>query len=193
MQHTTNTPANHLIGTLAVSLLIAGVWRTAAWADGGQVRAVERHADLQVSVFTSPNPLRAGPVDVSVLVQDATTGEPIAETEIRVRLIPRSAHGAPIHALATASAATNKLLRAALVELPHAGWWDVEVSCIAARARTDVRFSMEAAAPLPRWLSVWPWFTWPLGVVILFAIHRRLVAQRHPIARNIRYPIARCC
>ena len=37
---------------------------------------------------------------------------------------------------------------------------------------------MEAAPPLPRWLSVWPWFTWPIVAVLLFAIHRTLVTRR---------------
>jgi hypothetical protein len=45
-------------------------------ADGGAMRLSERAGGYRVTVFTDPTPLRAGPVDVSVFVQDADTGEP---------------------------------------------------------------------------------------------------------------------
>ena len=45
------------------------------WADGGTVRLSEEQGRYRITVFTAPAPLRAGPVDVSVLVQEAATGE----------------------------------------------------------------------------------------------------------------------
>jgi len=42
-------------------------------ADGGAVRLSERQGGYQITAFTSPTPFRAGPVDISVLVQDAAT------------------------------------------------------------------------------------------------------------------------
>jgi hypothetical protein len=32
--------------------------------------------------------------------------------------------------------------------------------------------------PLPRWLELWPWFTWPALAVGLFGLHRLLVQRR---------------
>jgi len=37
--------------------------------DAGAVRVSQRHGNRQITVFTDPTPLRAGPVDVSILVQ----------------------------------------------------------------------------------------------------------------------------
>ena len=31
-----------------------------------------------------------------------------------------------------------------------------------------LRFGIEADGPAPRWLELWPWFTWPALVVALF-------------------------
>jgi hypothetical protein len=140
---------------------------------------VEQHGNLQISVFTSPNPLRAGPVDISVLVQDTRRGQPIDDAPIRVQLARSDRTGMPIVAAATSAAATNKLLRAAVVELPTAGRWKVEVDCSAIGTNAAVHFEMDAARRLPKLFSAWIWFTWPLGAVIVFGIHRALVARRH--------------
>jgi len=166
-------------GSLIAGGLLLVSYGPAARGDGGVVRVVEQQAGLQISVFTSPNPLRAGPVDISVLVQDAETGQPVPEADVSVVVTPRGRSGHAIHGAATADAATNKLLRAAVLELPDAGWWDVEVVSIAQRSRARVRFAMECGQPLPHWLTVWPWFTWPAGAVLLFGLHRLLVWRRH--------------
>jgi hypothetical protein len=154
------------------------------YADGGAVRLVERQGPWQVSVFTSPTPLRAGSIDVSVLVQDAESSQPITDVTIAVRLTPRDRGGSAIDALASSAAATNKLMQAALVDLPHSGRWTVQVTCTAGDDRAELHFDMEAGEPLPAWLGVWPWFSWPFGVVLLFGMHRWLVRrkQRDPMA-----------
>ena len=46
------------------------------------MRLSERAGGYRVTVFTDPTPLRAGPVDVSVFVQDADTGEPAAGVRV---------------------------------------------------------------------------------------------------------------
>ncbi len=56
---------------LAAAWIVLGAATSVAWADGGAVRFLERRGDRLVTVFTSPTPLRAGPVDVSVLLQRA--------------------------------------------------------------------------------------------------------------------------
>ena len=168
------------IQILIAVTVVAGPCCVFALADGGQVRVMERRGNYQLTVFTSPNPLRAGPVDVSVLVQDAKTGLPIPDVTVAVELKSPDKSLPPIRAAATTDAATNKLLHAALVELPAPGRWDVRVECTTARDRTpiEVSFAMDAAPPLPRWLSVWPWFSWPIVAVLLFGIHRALVHRR---------------
>ncbi len=168
------------IHRLLVLMLLAGPGCAGAFADGGQVRASEQFGEYQLTVFTAPNPLRAGPVDVSVLLQHASSGTPASEATVTVELTPVDQSLPPIRATATTAAATNKLLRSTLVELPAAGTWNVRVACQPANNTQPlaVNFAMEAAPPLPAWLSVWPWFSWPVVVVILFVVHRMLVFRR---------------
>src|SRR5438094_524539 len=85
-----------------------------ARADGGMVRLSQRQGGYQITVFTAPTPFRAGPVDVSVLVQDAATGEALPQAQVTVWVAPRGRRGAAVSYAATSEAATNKLLHAAL-------------------------------------------------------------------------------
>ncbi len=161
-------------------MVLVAALRATALADGGQVRVMQQQGDYQLTVFTSPNPLRAGPADVSILLQDTRTNQTVSDATITVELFSPDKAQPPIRAIATAGAATNKLLRAAIVELPAAGLWHIRVECATPQTLEPIAaaFDVVAAPPLPRWLTVWPWFTWPLAAVALFAIHRTLVAQR---------------
>jgi hypothetical protein len=164
-----------LIAALAVWLAIGG---PDARADGGTVQLSRVERGCRLSVFTAPNPLRAGPIDVSVLVQEADSGAPLAQATVEIALMRRARPGQVLHAVATEGGATNKLFRAASVELPAAGWWDVEIVCQTADGPIRGRFAMEAAAPLPRWPAVWPWVSWPFAVIALFGVHRWLVGRK---------------
>ena len=148
-----------------------------ARADGGAVRLRERVGGYQITVFSSPTPFRAGPVDVSVLVQDAATEEYVPDARVTVRL---TAHGTgEVHEYAaTTEAATNKLLRAAEFQLPEPGWWDVAVAVEGPHGPALVRFEVQADEPPPRWLDLWPWFGWPALAVALFGIHQMLVRRK---------------
>ena len=145
-------------------------------ADGGAVRWREQAGAYQVTVFTSPTPLRAGPVDVSMLVQDAA-GECVPQARVTVRLTARGT-GEVLECPATAEAATNKLLRAAVFELPEPGWWDAEVAVEGPHGPALLRLSVQADERPPRWLELWPWFAWPALAVALFGLHRVLVRRR---------------
>jgi hypothetical protein len=142
------------------------------------VRLSERQGGYQITVFTSPTPFRAGPVDISVLVQDAATGEPVPGAQVTVRAAPQGRSGEAIDSRATTEAATNKLFYAAVFELPEPGWWEVEVAIADQRASARVRFALEAAEPLPQWLTLWPWFGWPGLAILLFCLHQVLVRRK---------------
>ncbi len=146
-------------------------------ADGGTVRLSQRAGGYQVTVFTAPTPLRTGPVDVSVLVQDADTGQALPGAEVTVRVAPAGrGHTATVYP-ATTEAATNKLLRAALFELPEAGRWELEVAVQGPLGPARVRCEVEAAEPAPRWPEFWPWAAWPVLVILLFGVHQLLVRR----------------
>jgi hypothetical protein len=161
-------------------MLFGGVFLqplAALHADGGTVRLSERKGDYRITVFTSPTPLRAGPVDISVFVQDAATGAPMPEARITVRATPRDRPGETICHLATMEAATNKLFQSAVFDLPEPGWWEAAISVEGSSERIEVHFEMEADEPLPRVWEMTPWIAWPAAAILLFGVHQWLVRQ----------------
>lgn len=149
-----------------------------ARADGGRLAFSERNGNYEIAVFTSPDPLRAGPVDLSVFLQDAATHQPIANADISVVLTSRSRFPQTIRTSATSAAATNKLLRAVKFEIPDPGPWDAEIICQAEQGTVNFRFALEVKPPLPRWIAFWPWFSWPVGVAVLYGAYRLLMSRR---------------
>ena len=147
-------------------------------ADGGTVRLSEQRGNYRITVFTAPTPLRAGPVDISVLVQDAATEQPLSDAWVAIKAVRRGSSDPAIHHAATTAAATNKLYYAAAFDLPEPGWYWLEVSINGALGKARVDFELEAAKPLPPRLTIWPWLAWPVLVVLLFSVHQFLVRGR---------------
>jgi hypothetical protein len=172
------TPRSILRLLLLSPCLLLCLSPCAARADGGTLCLLQRAGGYQVAVFSSPTPLRAGPVDISVLVQDASTGEQVPKAQVIVRLKLRGVTAPPLNCPATTEAATNKLFHAAKFDLPEAGRWDVEVRIDGPLGAASVRCELEAAEPLPRWREVWPWVGWPALVIVLFCVHQLLVRRR---------------
>ena len=159
--------------------------RESVYADSGQVRAVERSGDIQVSVFTSPMPRCESWTDISVAAQNVATGE-VCDARVFIELRHHDPSANIVRAEATAQAATNKLLKAAWLELPMQGSWDttVSVSLAGEPQPIEAHFTMEVAPPWPTWVTEWPWFCWPIVPILLFVAHRLLVAA-HPSRRPL--------
>jgi hypothetical protein len=152
---------------------------TDAFADGGAVRASQRHGNHQITVFTDPAPLRAGPIDVSVLVQDVDTGEPVLGNLIDIEVAPHGISPAEMRCEATGAAASNKLLQAANFNLPHAGWWQFTVNVRRTHDIARIQFELEASEGLPAWRALWLWFCWPFAVIAVFAaLHSSRIYSR---------------
>ncbi|HEV3262089.1 MAG TPA: hypothetical protein VG013_34880 [Gemmataceae bacterium] len=156
--------------------LFLGAWCIPANGDGGSVRLSANKGGYRITVFSAPSPFRAGPVDISVLVQDARTGEPLAQAGVTVRM---TKIGQPaLEYPATQEAATNKLLHAAQFEVPVPGRWELEVRVEGLQGTAVVACELEAAEPLPRWLEMWPWIGCPALAIALFGIHQVLARRR---------------
>ena len=160
-------------GMLLISVLLALPARVLA--DGGSLRLTEESGNYQIAIFTSPTPLRAGPVDISALVQDAVTHEPVSDVQIVVKAARRDRRGAVIRRPATFEAATNKLFQAAALDLNEPGWWQIEIGLDGPRGEASVALDIEAEKPLPRYLAMWRWLTWPALPILLFGAHQFLV------------------
>jgi len=162
---------------LLVGLLFA-LSEEPARADGGTVRASVRKGPWQITVFTSPTPLRAGTIDVSVLVQNAATGQPDSSVRVWVRAESLTESSHRIAERATKENATNKLLVAAVFELPEPGGWHFRVTISSGDDSEEVAFDLEAGEPLPRWVSLAGWIAWPAVAILVFAVHQMLVRRK---------------
>jgi len=160
-----------------------------ARADGGLLRLRQKAGGYEIAVFTSPTPIRAGTVDVSVLVQEAATGEFVPDAEVTV-CIEMSAIKAMLSYAATNDAATNRLFKAAVFKLPRAGSWDVEVAVKGPHGPARVAFAVSVDEQLPYWREVWPWFAWPAIVIAIFGAHQALARRvsRRSAIRNAAAP-----
>jgi hypothetical protein len=163
---------------LMISLLLVLFSSSLVRADGGAIRLSEQKCNYRITVFTTPTPLRAGPVDISVFVQDAATGEPVSGVQVTIEAEWRGSPRVTLYHPATTEAATNKLYCAATFDLPEAGWYSLVVSIDGPLGEAEVHCDIEAAEPQPSWLTVWPWVGWPLLMILLFGIHQLLARRR---------------
>jgi hypothetical protein len=152
---------------LGTSALLAAA---PAWADGGLVRLSQAAGPYTITVFSAPTPLRAGPIDLSVLVQRRDGGAPVLDAAVAVALHSGAAR---LEQPATRAAATNKLLYAAPLLLPSAGRWEVAVTV----GDEIVRFAMDAEPAASTVLAFWGYLVLPFLLIGLFALHQRLILR----------------
>jgi 5-hydroxyisourate hydrolase-like protein (transthyretin family) len=161
--------------SLTVSVALA-IGPSAIKADGGTVRCSERRGDRLVTVFTSPTPLIAGSVDVSVLLLDANTGTPLTGIPVTVEAASGDSRRR-ITREATNETATNKMMRAAEFELPS-GKWRLEVFVDDSAKRSPIGFDVDVAEPMAPWLETGFWIGWPCAAIGLFVVHQMLAHRR---------------
>src|ERR1019366_4195787 len=145
---------------------------------GGIVRLCEVRDGRRITIFTSPTPLRAGPMDVSVLVQDVASGKPVLDLPIVVSAYPIPDPQRSISAHATTEAAINKLLHAAQLKLPESGAWRIEVIVEGAQKEPALSFDVVVAQPPPPWLDMSLWIGWPRLPLRLLPFSPRLLRRR---------------
>ena len=149
-----------------------------ACADTGQLRDIVTANGLNVVVFTSPTPLRAGEVEVAVLVTDAETGAPLRDFELTVAArhaswspdsLPMQIGGEPDPG--------NRLAQKAVFELPETGRWQLLLRVQHDGKEVEVALSVDAGERMPRWWQVLPVALIGLPFAALVVIRDRL---RHP-------------
>ena len=161
---------------LMLLLLAAGV----AHADGGTVRIQQEAGPFRITVFSAPEPLRAGNADLSVLVQRREGDAPVLGAEVAFRL-DGPPPAPPIEARATHDAATNKLLYAAIVAIPAPGSWTLHATVRDGADTADVAGEIAVAPRAPRLETLWPYLAAPPLVVLLFATREWLRRRREPL------------
>jgi hypothetical protein len=170
--------------SVSLCLLLLALGRS--WADGGVVIAKETVNGLNLTVFASPVPLRAGPADLSVLVQDDkgravldasvelgwTSAAPVTSTDWLPLCCSMDTALGRTSALRTHS--QNKLLYGAILPIRNAGESEISVSVKSPQGDAKLTIPVTAAPPQPPLRSYWPLLAFPPVAVGLFAMHQRL-------------------
>lgn len=170
------------------ALLLA--FATFAFADGGGVLTQEIVGPYRVTLFGSPLPLRAGPADLSVMLQDARTGEAVLDRAVTIKVDaaaePGSAAWVPPccsmktdagTVAATHAAAQNKLLYAANVLLPASGRHDVTIRV--GDGEEFLRTRVDVAAPLAPPATYWAFLAFPPLAIVGFALNQRIRRRKN--------------
>ena len=132
----------------------------AALADGGRLQMRTDAGPFTVSLFTIPDTLTAGPADLSVLVQDAASGDVLMDAAVTLTLTDPT--GAPLVVHPSHAQATNQLLQAAQVSLKAPGKWRVHVAVVHGTQGAACATELEVAGRSSQWGTIWFFALLPL-------------------------------
>ncbi len=149
------------------------------FADGGTLVLHKQAGPLTISIFSTPEPLRVGTADLSVMVQRAMDKSEVLDAKVELHLTHSSPDGiAEVFAPTTHSNATNKLLYAAHLNLPAAGLWRLVAIVDSKNGSAEVAGEVTVEPPQPPILAYWPYFAVLPLILILFAVNQWLKRKR---------------
>jgi hypothetical protein len=143
-----------------------------AHADGGIVLMQRSSGPFVITVFTAPAPIRAGPADIDIMIQDSKNHHPVLDARVTVVLSREG--GETIEAEARREQSKNKLLYASLLTLPETGQWEMEGTVVRYSEETRISGVMMVAPPLPFLLAYWWLLALPPVTIGLFVINQWL-------------------
>ena len=156
------------------AVLALGMWATAARGDGGTMLLHQDAGPFTITLFAAPQPLQAGPADLSVMVQDRSSGEVLLDSMIDVSIAPEALVASQQTVRLATGQASNRLLQAGTVHFPKAGRW--RLTLVVHRHNDTARLETECIvqADTARSRLVWFYVLLPLGVILVFIFHQRL-------------------
>jgi hypothetical protein len=172
---------------LVPAFLLSLALLSSAFADGGAVLSQQTSGPYRITLFGSPSPLRAGPADLSVMIQDAKTGAPVLDQSVAIDVTAAMNSGSTawippccsmdaktIGAVAATHAnAQNKLLYAASIVLPASGQHDVTVR-IGGDKGHSLESKIDVQSPSSPATSYWACLAAPPLLIGIFALNQRL-------------------
>ena len=134
---------------------------------------------FQITLFSTPSPLRAGPADLSVMVQRVNDQSPVLDANVKLHLRKRGGDNIiEVFAPARHENASNKLLYSAKVNLVSSGDWLAEVEVIEGGMTADVAGQVTVLPESPPLITYWPYFALVPLVLALFVFNRWLRRRR---------------
>ncbi len=151
--------------------------QTTTFADGGMVRLHREAGDLAITVFTSPTPLAAGPVDISVLLQNRNGLQPVLDAEVFL-FLRESSTGTELQCHPTRQNAQNKLLYASPLVFSGPGKWELTVTVERNGQLIGVGGLLDVAPAPGKKASYGAYIAFPPAIIALFAVRERLIRRK---------------
>ena len=156
--------------------LLAGLllWAASAFADGGTMLLHQDAGVFTVTLFAAPQPLRTGPADLSVMVQDRASGEVLLDPIVNITVGPQQA------VRLTRGLASNRLLQAATVDFAKPGTWRLTVLVRRGKDAAQVSTECTVEPDRSRAALVWIDVLLAVGITLLFIAHQALKLRPSP-------------
>lgn len=163
---------------IGLALILAMAAHPAQAHGGGTPQLTNvRAGPYRVSVWTQPDPIRAGELHITVAVSEAPgpqadaggAGAPVLDATVRVQAQPVGRAGEALVAFATRENAVNKLFYEADMELPSEGNWQVVIEVEGPAGAGSADFEIQVLPPSAlNSLGGLPWPLWGgLGLGLL--------------------------
>jgi hypothetical protein len=162
------------------AVLALGMWAGAAYGDGGAMLLHQEAGPFTVTLFASPQPLQTGDADLSVMVQDRSSGEVLLDPVIDLDLAPEAGTTPAVTVRLARGAATNRLLQAATADFPKPGKWRLALTVSRAGSVAHLSTECTVEPESSRAALVWFYMLLPAGVIVLFVLHQALKLRHHP-------------
>ena len=154
---------------LATAILLWGT--TLAYGDGGTMLLHQDSGAFTVTVFAAPQPLQVGAAEISVMVQDRSSGNVLADPVVEVTLDQQTS-------VRLANGHTsNRLLQAATVHFSRAGQWTLNISVKRGQDVASFHVECSVEADHSRAILLWFYLLLPVVVIVVFVIHQGLQAR----------------
>lgn len=158
-------------------IILAALVRMPVFADGGAVQLRGVTEGLAVTLFAAPVPLSTGPADLSVLLQNRDSLEPVLDAEVSV-VMRAVRSGSELQVQATRDHAQNKLLYAAPLTLGESGKWRMQVTILRLGVKSEIAGIVEVNPNRQKLTSYWGYVAFPPVTVLFFAVREQMLRHR---------------
>jgi hypothetical protein len=171
------------IRAIAAGMIAAAVAMTLAsrpaLADGGALQFQQQASGYVISLFGSPAPLRVGPADLSVMVQDVKQHATILNAHVVVHVSTVVSHEIrEVVVPATRTQASNKLLYATSLTFPSPGDWNATVDVAVNGETVSVSGKLHVLPERAPLAEFWPFFLAIPVLIALFSLNQWLKGRR---------------
>jgi hypothetical protein len=158
---------------LAAFLMLA-MGATAARADGGAMLLHQDAGAFTITLFAAAESLHTGAADLSVMVQDRSSGEILLDPVIDLTVAPAAASGSQQTVRLTKGQASNRLLQASTVDFSSAGKWRLTLAVRRGNDTAQLTTECTVEPDRSRATLVWFYVLLPVAIILLFVIHQAL-------------------